>query len=556
MCGLKIRHIKNVNLLSESRFLKSKFLIYESNNETANVLVSVTQESLESNTNEKQIFDSRIRISGITSNGIVYDQSKYQTSDTDPVKFENVPFGEYLAVAKNIDYIEAKENFTLNNSEDKKIDFKLKISKTQELSIVDVKTMRKTYTSINFNILDTKNRPIPGVTIKSIKNSKNEDIVLSGSVITDVNGSIKDLLLLNLVKDDSKEKIYVNISYPEFKISKTYEYSINKHTGIISSKTNTFTLDKDKQDQINNIEIKIDLTIPYTIIVKDINNEYVSSNINIYNNKKDERPIMTYVGKSKIDGIIDLSLNKEKNLINNYELYVEVSNSEYNSVYKTIKIKKNDINQFEFIITPIKPPKPPKPPKEMSLAKCRRITLKATKYMSDVDKNKITINDLGGDDVIKDLIDDVKNCYIKYNSKYGNIMKKNIFRLDSTEPHLNVFNLNLTHDERKQLSNASRLSFRNEDINVNYIKKDNLYINSIIKKVIYEHSEVKNLKNKEFKIINDRFNFIVENFNSKKLKQKSYNYLLKEKNNLINTGYDKNLINKSFLNIIDTFYGY
>jgi hypothetical protein len=70
-------------------------------------------------------------------------------------------------------------------------------------------------------------------------------------------------------------------------------------------------------------------------------------------------------------------------------------------------------------------------------------------------------------------------------------------------------------------------------------------LNNTISKVILEHKEKKNLKIQENKIIKNRLNFVLtEN-------KDSILNLIKEKNILLNKGYDSELIDKNYNLIIN-----
>jgi hypothetical protein len=80
-------------------------------------------------------------------------------------------------------------------------------------------------------------------------------------------------------------------------------------------------------------------------------------------------------------------------------------------------------------------------------------------------------------------------------------------------------------------------------------------MSNIIKKIVKEH----NLKKQnevmvESNIIKDRFNFILENqYNSKNFSRLKRN-LTKEKSSLIKSGYNVNLVNENFIDIMNTLF--
>jgi len=88
-----------------------------------------------------------------------------------------------------------------------------------------------------------------------------------------------------------------------------------------------------------------------------------------------------------------------------------------------------------------------------------------------------------------------------------------------------------------------------------YIK--DMGLSNTINKVIMEHSDNKKRMIQESKILNNKFNFIIENYdlNRKSERKLAFNEIRSERNNLIKLGYDKTLVRESFLEVMKNLFG-
>jgi hypothetical protein len=77
-------------------------------------------------------------------------------------------------------------------------------------------------------------------------------------------------------------------------------------------------------------------------------------------------------------------------------------------------------------------------------------------------------------------------------------------------------------------------------------------LSTIIKKVVLEHNEKKSQNLSESLIVNNRFNFILESFDTSKKSNKKLleNYLQNEKESLVVGGYNRHLVSNIFNKII------
>jgi len=120
-------------------------------------------------------------------------------------------------------------------------------------------------------------------------------------------------------------------------------------------------------------------------------------------------------------------------------------------------------------------------------------------------------------------------------------------------------------DFRRSIGKESVLLIRNpngrlldyqlnlEQVNVEYIYNKKLMgLSTIIKKVVLEHNEKKSQNLSESLIVNNRFNFILDNFDTSKKSNKKLleNYLQNEKESLVVCGYNRHLVSNIFNKII------
>jgi hypothetical protein len=154
--------------------------------------------------------------------------------------------------------------------------------------------------------------------------------------------------------------------------------------------------------------------------------------------------------------------------------------------------------------------------------------------MQNVDAGNITINDLGGVDGIKKNAEVVKACYVKYMKEYPRRMEKTINRLKNVQSELDFFKLRFTNQEIRSIYGESRT----------------MLLKNTIRKVVSESVE-----NKSEKIlIEERLKFSLTGLN-KKNSSEVKRALRNERYNLINFGYNKELIRESFLDVMKGLYG-
>jgi len=177
-------------------------------------------------------------------------------------------------------------------------------------------------------------------------------------------------------------------------------------------------------------------------------------------------------------------------------------------------------------------------PEKNTLEWCLSETKKHYQDMLNVDSKKVTVESLGGDDFISKRSDDVLNCYIKYRKQYPSDMNSIINKLTSTRTNLENFRLKWTIEQRRDI----------------YKENKTMSISNSIRKVVSEHIEKKQVISEEKNLINKRFNFSLVGVN----KNKRFfveSALRKERRHLMNSGYDRKIVNESFLDVMNSLYG-
>lgn len=169
---------------------------------------------------------------------------------------------------------------------------------------------------------------------------------------------------------------------------------------------------------------------------------------------------------------------------------------------------------------------------------CVNLTNKHYQDMLNVDSKKVTVDSLGGNDAISKRSDDVLNCYMKFRKQYPSEMQTTINRLTSTRTNLENFRLKWTLDQRRDI----------------YKENKNMSVSNTIRKVVSEHIEKKQIISEEKKLINKRYNFSLVGVN-KNRKRIVESTLREERKNLLSAGYDKTIVNESFLDVMNSLYG-
>jgi hypothetical protein len=508
-------------------------------------------------------------------------------------KFENLDEGTYeIGVDPyNSNYSTPKR---ADNTVDLKVsiqDFKIKLkSSTKDLDEVTVISLKVTI--LDFNFLDESNKKIPNVSYELFEDKKITSIgefeSLDGTSNLTFNGNSKEALLpgKDFITDNNTMSTFYttdtgvcvdNKSLDIECIVKGYEvkkeiiniclnngsYQVLKTTnGVNTPKKDSIPRRRnDPNSNIFNIILK-KIKTSLTILTKDGQNSVLPGvTVDIYKDKLRKELLKTIVTNQEglgnhilYDGEISTIDNKGKTP----ELYFNLKKDGYETMFKSQKVDYNKNNKIDFkldIIPPPQPTPPPKPPKVFTLSKraCVKLTRRLRMDMHKVDKKGVSFEDLGGRSQIMKRAEEVKDCYVKYKDDYSDRQKRYVKNLVNVQNNLDPFRLLFNREEMNIVYSTGRF----ESVDDIYIKNNTMGISDTIRNVISEYVDNKKIKIQESRIINNRFKFVIENFNLKYKKGRttSYRYLVEEKKTLINNGYSRDLVNESFLDIMGTLYG-
>jgi len=544
--------------------------------------------------NDLSVGVSGCLVSLIKDNKIVVTQN---TIADGSFKFENLDAGNYeIGVDPfNSDYSRPKrsDNPTVElkvSIEDFEIILKSSTLTFDEATISVIKV-----TILDFNFLDESNKKIPNVSYELFEDKKITSIgkfeSLDGTSNLTFNGNSKEALLPSkefttdkktissfyttltgscvgnksldigcIVKgyEVNEQKLKICLNNGSYKVSRTTNGDISVNTPIDNEIP---TRKGNNPTNIFNITIK-KIKTSLTILTKDGQKAVLPGvTVDIYKDKLRKDLLKTIVTNQEglgnhilYDGEISTIDNKGKTP----ELYFNLKKDGYETMFKSQKVDYNINNKIEFeleIIPPPQPTPPPKPPKVFTLTKraCVRLTRRLRLDMHKVDKKGVSFDDLGGRSQIMKRAEEVKDCYVKYKDDYSDSQKSYVKNLLNVQSNLEPFRLLFNREEMNIVYRTGHF----ESIDDIYIKNNTMGISDTIRNVISEYVDNKKIKIQESKIINNRFKFVIENFNLKykKGRSTSYRYLVEEKKTLINNGYSRDLVNESFLDIMGTLYG-
>ena len=478
-------------------------------------------------------------------------------------KIENIPLGvyDYAIVNQFQGFKPKKGTLTLDEAKVYNINLKFDEQNIKQEVVIKEKTPR---TFIDVSVFDSDDNPIGPCKIE-IFDSKGEPLKISKDV-TDNNGVLNLIEILRenpnfIIKPEIGEcnkKVNISIKVTFANLSSFGEYEICLNNGYIGDVKNDDDDDEENNTVIgqapmrynytnkkgvlidtrgsNIFKINLKTKINYQIRVRDKETEEVlkPATVKVFSDKEKTKVINQ--GNSPLMGSIKKEKLEDGDFENEYVIYYEVSNNGYEPETGRIKVSSNkdNNNYVDLKKIVIKPPEPPKPPKPLSERECIRLTMKHYRNMQNVDAGNITINDLGGVDEIKKNAEAVKACYVKYIKEYPRRMEKTINRLKNVQSELDFFKLRFTNQEIRSIYGESRT----------------MLLKNTIRKVVSESVE-----NKSEKIlIEERLKFSLTGLN-KKNSSEVKRTLRNERYNLINFGYNKELVRESFLDVMKGLYG-
>lgn len=464
---------------------------------------------------------------------------------------EDIPLGDYKIVASNKlkGYDDAEEEITLNVA--KTYTSYLGFTSTQEVKDVTVKTQTKRYTIIDVQVLDNENEQlgpcnveifdVDGKRVQFSPNKTDSDGLLELISISDNTPNFK----AEGKPGQTKTKITVRASFGNISETKEYEIVLNngisKETGGSESIGRIYRKDEETDKVLidlrntNKLTINLNVNLNYTLSVVDGETDELlkTASINLYRDK--EMTDLIQNGLGEISGTLQRDQKtKKEGFENTTDIYYEVSNDGYVTQQGKLTISKRKTNNFKISLSKVPPP----PTKELNLRECMQATKSHYRNLQKVDNELVTIKDLGGIPDIEKTSEYVTACLRKFREDYPKSMKKFINGLIYVDTDLTFFKMKLTQKDMRDIYGESK----------------SMTLSNTIRKVISESIETKNLLSEEKKLVEKRLLFSLNgvrknNINEAKTKLKN------ERVKLIRFGYNEDLVNESFLDVMKGLYG-
>lgn len=479
-------------------------------------------------------------------------------------KIENIPLGKYTCKVtnKNEGYEEIVENIDLSQPKVYNQDFTFR--DVQEFGDVTV-TLTVPRTFIDVSVFDSDDKPF-GPCKLEIFDSKGEPLKISKDV-TDNNGVLNYIEILrenpnfNLKKETKEcvEKVNISIKVTFGNLSSFGEYEICLNNGYISNvknedgedgenksvtnivpmrynKTNEEGVLIDTRDS-NIFKINLKTKINYQIRVRDKETEesLKTATVKVFTDKEKTKVINQ--GNSPLLGSIKKERLEDGDFENQYVIYYEVSNEGYEPETGKIKVLSNKDNNNYVDLKKVVI-KPPKPQKDITERQCIRLTRDFYNDMVLVNDGSKTIQDLGGNNPIIERRKDVESCFLTYKDKYPRRANEMVKRLVHVGSKLKIFGLSFTLEQ-------------NRDI---YKENKTMSVSNTIRKIVSEQIEKKQIISEEKKLINKRYKFSLVGIN-KNRRRIVESTLREERIMLLRAGYNKTIVNETFLDVMNGLYG-
>lgn len=445
-------------------------------------------------------------------------------------KIENIPLGVYTykVTNKNEGYEDIVENIDLSQPKVYNQDFTFR--DVQNVEEVIVKTTFD-ITSLSVQVNDEFNAPIPNATI-TIKYNRTD--IEFGNNVTDNNGMLSNIILDKTKypvfdAEASGELLNITVGVKYFNIKENIEKTIKLNNSMMS-KGDEDNPNSEKKLIIrkgyeNVVNFKIKTTTPFKVSVIDENdNPLMGSDIQVYG---DDETTPLISGKG---GVTHEVKDIDK-------IVVKVTNQGYISVKKRYNLKFNSNNEIEVKLKKIVI-KPPKPQKDITESQCIRLTRDFYNDMVLVNDGSKTIDTLGGEETITERRQDVESCFLTYKDKYPRRANQMVKRLVHVGSKLKIFGLRFTLEQNKDIYKENRI----------------MSVSNTIRKVVSEHIEKKQIISEEKKLINKRYNFSLVGIN-KNRRRIVESTLRNERIMLLRAGYNKTIVNETFLDVMNGLYG-
>jgi hypothetical protein len=455
-----------------------------------------------------------------------------KTDENGRFEIPDVPIGKYVLKISvsggeyQDDLTDGREiNILTNTPHDAGI---LNFTKVQTFG--EIKIPIKFYvTSLSVQVNDEFDNPLPNATITI--NYKRSDIEF-GNNVTDNNG-----MLSNIILDKTKYPVFdsevsgdtlnITVGVKYFNIKQNVEKTIYLNNSRFSkgnadnpSPEKKITIRKGSENVVN---FKIRTTMPFKVsVIDETDNPLMTSDIKVYG---DDETTPLISGK----GVVT---SKVKDID---KIVVQVTNQGYISVKRRYNLNFNGENEIEVKLKKIKPPKPPK---DINKRQCIRLTRDFYNDMRRVHDGSKTINGLGGESSINERRKDVESCFLTYKDKYPRMANQMVKRLVHVGSNLKIFGLKFTLAQNKDIYKENKI----------------MSVSNTIRKVVSEHIEKKQIISEEKKLINKRYKFSLVGINKNK-KRIVESTLREERRMLLRAGYNKTIVNETFLDVMNGLYG-
>jgi hypothetical protein len=387
-------------------------------------------------------------------------------------------------------------------------------------------------TSLSVQVNDEFDNPLPNATITI--NYKRSDIEF-GNNVTDNNGMLSNIILDKTKypvfdSDVSGDTLNITVGVKYFNIKQNIEKTIYLNNSRFSkgdadnpNSEKKIILRKGYENVVN---FKIRTTTPFKVsVIDETDNPLMTSDIKVYG---DDETTPLISGK----GVVTSKVKDVDKIV------VEVTNQGYISVKKRYNLNFNGENEIKVKLKKIKPPRPPKPPKDINKRQCIRLTRDFYNDMRRVHDGSKTIIDLGGEDTITERREDVESCFLTYKDKYPRRANEMVKRLVHVGSKLKIFGLRFTLEQNKDIYKENKI----------------MLVSNTIRKVVSEHIEKKQIISEEKKLINKRYKFSLVGINKNK-KRIVESTLREERRMLLRAGYNKTIVNETFLDVMNGLYG-
>jgi len=373
-------------------------------------------------------------------------------------------------------------------------------------------------TQFEYSILATdseNNMPLSDASIMVYSDSSKKELLTSGK------GSVEDFIKLDRrPRNFETSEVYYEISNEGYDTEKG-KLKIKKRG------ENEFFIKLDKNDAF----FKFNLLKVVDQDNKTINGVEFAIIEDRNNPKKSIEGVIPFQG-----GKIKRGLNRKSEPENNKIVFITLEKDGYELKTERLKLVSNkENNNFEFKLTKIGPEKEPK--KLSDLKSCENIIEQYYQTYVSLYRKTISADSIDKTQLKKDK-QKIVGCHTTLRNKLSRKSLDYIKQLTNVSPSIEFMEITLQVNE-------------NENI---YSRTTNL--DNRIKNIIKEQKEMKSSMLVEKRLVEKRFDFIIESLISQNNISdiKFIRELQTEKNKMIELGYDSLIVQDSFLNVMNTFF--